>query len=262
MRRPRVAAIVAALVIVVGLAGVSTTAGAQSSDEKPKATDVGITDKEIHVAVIADVDNTLAPNLFKGSMDGIEGWAKYINSKAGGGGLAGRKVVIDFYDSKLNPNETKNAKIKACQNDVATVGTSAVFLTSVDEMRNCKDSTGAVTGLPDIPFVSTALVQQCSDQSFPIAPPQVQCDTKRPSTRRRSRRTWPAVATTSTSTARTAPRRLRLRQRLEVGARRFVRQPRWFRDIGGVTSGHQVRRRLRPVRCARRSRSSPRSSRR
>jgi hypothetical protein len=45
-------------------------------------------------------------------------------------------------------------------------------------MRNCKDSTGAVTGLPDIPFVSTALVQQCSDQSFPIAPPQVECSTK------------------------------------------------------------------------------------
>ena len=45
-------------------------------------------------------------------------------------------------------------------------------------MRNCKDSTGAVTGLPDIPFVTTALVQQCSDQSFPIAPPQVDCATK------------------------------------------------------------------------------------
>ena len=158
--------------------GAGATAGAQSSSsEKPKATDVGITDKEIHVAVIADVDSPLAPNLFKAAVDGMKGWAKYINSKAGGGGLAGRKVVVDFYDSKLNPAETKNAEITACQNDVAAVGTSAVFLTSVDEMRNCKDSTGAVTGLPDIPFVSTALVQQCSDQSFPIAPPQVLCDT-------------------------------------------------------------------------------------
>jgi hypothetical protein len=44
-------------------------------------------------------------------------------------------------------------------------------------MRNCKDSTGAVTGLPDIPFVSTNLSQQCSDQSFPMAPPQVICST-------------------------------------------------------------------------------------
>jgi len=165
-------------VIVAGIAGVSTTAGAQSTSEKPTATDVGITDKEIHIAVVADVDNTIVPNLFKASPDAVQGFAKYINSKAGGGGIAGRKLVVDFYDSKLNPNATTNAEIQACQNDVAMVGTSSVFLTSVDNMRNCKDSTGAVTGLPDIPFVTTALVQQCSDQSFPIAPPQVECTTK------------------------------------------------------------------------------------
>jgi hypothetical protein len=164
--------------IVAVMAGVSTSAVAQSSSETPKATDVGITAKEIHVAVVADVDNPIVPNLFKASPDAVEGFAKYINSKAGGGGLAGRKLVVDFYDSKLNPNATTNAEIQACQNDVAMVGTSAVFLTSVDNMRNCKDSTGAVTGLPDIPFVTTALVQQCSDQSFPIAPPQVDCATK------------------------------------------------------------------------------------
>jgi hypothetical protein len=164
--------------IVVGLAGVSTTAGAQSTTEKPKATDVGITDKEIHIAVIADVDTPLAPNLFKASKDAVQGVGKYLNSKAGGGGLAGRKVVVDFYDSKLNPNETTNAQIQACENDVAMVGTSSVFMSSVDNMRNCKDSTGAATGIPDIPFVTTALAQQCSDESFPIAPPQVECATK------------------------------------------------------------------------------------
>jgi hypothetical protein len=164
--------------VVVGVAGLSATAGAQSSTEKPKATDVGITPTEIHIAVVADVDNTIVPNLFKGDADAVKGVAKYLNSKAGGGGLAGRKVVVDFYDSKLNPNATTNAEIEACQNDVAMVGTSSVFLTSVDNMRNCKDSTGAVTGLPDIPFVTTAVVQQCSDQSFPIAPPNLVCATK------------------------------------------------------------------------------------
>ena len=178
MRRPRGLAIAAVLVICVGtLVTTTLTAGAQSSNEKPTATDVGITDSEIHVAVIADVDNSFSPNLFKGSKDAVEGAAKFLNSKAGGGGLAGRKVVVDFYDSKLNPNETTNAEISACENDVAAVGTSAVFLTSVAEMRNCKDKAGAVTGLPDIPFVSTALAQQCSDQSFPMAPPQVICST-------------------------------------------------------------------------------------
>ena len=43
-------------------------------------------------------------------------------------------------------------------------------------MRNCKDSKGDATGMPDIPFVSTAIVQQCSDQSFPIAPYEVKFD--------------------------------------------------------------------------------------
>jgi hypothetical protein len=164
--------------IVVSIATVSTTAGAQSGDEKPTATDVGITADEIHIAVIADVDNPIVPNLFKGAKDAVEGIGKYLNSKAGGGGLAGRKVVVDFYDSKLNANATTNAEIQACENDVAMVGTAAVSLASVDNMRNCKDSTGAATGLPDIPFVTTALVHQCSDQSFPIAPPQVECSTK------------------------------------------------------------------------------------
>jgi hypothetical protein len=164
--------------IVAGLAGLSTAASAQSGNETPKATDVGITDKEIHIAVVADVDNPIVPNLFKASPDAVKGVAAYLNSKAGGGGLAGRKVVVDFYDSKLNANATTNAEIQACENDVAMVGTSAVSLASVDNMRNCKDSTGAVTGIPDIPFVSTALVHQCSDQSFPIAPPQVDCATK------------------------------------------------------------------------------------
>jgi hypothetical protein len=164
--------------IIVGMASVGTTAGAQSGDEQPKATDVGVTADEIHIAVIADVDNAIVPNLFKGSKDAVEGIGKYLNSKEGGGGLAGRKVVVDFYDSKLNANATTNAQIEACENDVAMVGTSAVSLASVDNMRNCKDSTGAATGLPDIPFVTTALVQQCSDQSFPIAPPQVECSTK------------------------------------------------------------------------------------
>jgi len=165
--------------IVVSVAGLSSAASAQSSSsQKPKATDVGITDKEIHIAVIADVDNPIVPNLFKSSVDAVKGVANYLNSKAGGGGLAGRKVVVDFYDSKLNANATTNAEIQACENDVAMVGTSAVSLSSVDNMRNCKDSTGAATGLPDVPFVTTALVQQCSDQSFPMAPPQVDCATK------------------------------------------------------------------------------------
>ena len=67
MKRLLGAALCAAMVI--GIAGVSTTAVAQSGDEKPKATDVGITDNEIHIAVIADVDNPIVPE----PVQGVEG---------------------------------------------------------------------------------------------------------------------------------------------------------------------------------------------
>ncbi|MDQ1432768.1 MAG: hypothetical protein QOF40_3370, partial [Actinomycetota bacterium] len=115
MKRVRWLALGAVVTVAVStLSATAVSAGAQTSgNEAPKATDVGITATEIHVAVIADVDNPIVPNLFKGSKDAVEGAAKFLNSKAGGGGLAGRKVVVDFYDSKLNANATTNAEIQA-----------------------------------------------------------------------------------------------------------------------------------------------------
>jgi len=170
--RPAARALVLGVVLVmIGAVAGAVTAGAA---EKPQATEVGVTPTEIHIAVVADVDNPFAPGVFKPSVEGVQGVAKYINAT---GGLAGRKMVVDFYDSKLNANATRQAQIDACANDLAMVGTSAFFLTTVDDMRGCKDSTGAVTGLPDIPFLSTAIAQQCSDQSFPVTAPFVVCST-------------------------------------------------------------------------------------
>jgi ABC-type branched-subunit amino acid transport system substrate-binding protein len=170
-----------ALAAVFATVGVSLAltagpaSGQSSSNEKPKATEVGVTPTEIHIAIVADVDTPIAPNIFLGSKDAVEGFAKYINAT---GGLAGRKVVVDFYDSKINPNETRNATISACSNDLAMVGTAAVFLATVDDMRGCKDQAGATTGLPDIPFVETGATALCNDESFPVSVPVLLCDTK------------------------------------------------------------------------------------
>ena len=108
--------VVVCLVLVALAVPAVGTAAAQSSNEKTKATEVGVTATEIHIAVIADVDNPFAPGLFQGAVDGVKAGAAFLNSKAGGGGLAGRKVVVDFYDSKLNGNESRNATIQGCQN--------------------------------------------------------------------------------------------------------------------------------------------------
>jgi hypothetical protein len=150
----------------VGL--VTSAPGAAAAEEKPTATEIGVTPTELRIAVIADVDTPLAPGAYAGARDAVQGFAKYIN---GQGGLAGRKVVVDFIDSKLNGDETRNAIIKACQNDFAIVGTGALFMNNVDDLVACPDKAGAKTGLPDVPVVTIWEAQQNSPVSFPITAP-------------------------------------------------------------------------------------------
>ena len=176
MVKVRNAIVIGALLVGLGAVGVAP-ATAQSSNEKPKATEVGVTATEIHIGVVADVDNPFAPGLFKGAVDGVKAGAAYLNSKAGGGGLAGRKVVVDFYDSKLNGNESRNATIQGCQNDYALVGTSALFLTQVEDIVNCADQAGAATGIPDMSAVSTGVPESCSPMAFPAFGTQIDCAT-------------------------------------------------------------------------------------
>src|SRR5262249_44155033 len=156
-----VAAVAGAVVVaslVLGQTAAMTGAGAA---EKPSATEVGVSATEIHIAVIADVDNPIVPGVFQGAVDGVQRAAKFPNSRAGGGGVAGRKLVVDFIDSKLNANAARNATITACGSDLAMVGTSTTALTSADDIVQCTDQAGAPTGLPDIPAVNGA-VEGCA----------------------------------------------------------------------------------------------------
>jgi hypothetical protein len=167
----------AAVALVVTLAAVGTTpAGAQSGSGKAAASDVGVTASEIHIAVIADVNNPLSPGLFEGARYGVEGAAKYLDSKAGGGGVGGRKLVVDFIDSELNANKTRNAVITACQDDFAMIGTAVLFLTSADDITNCVDQTGAKSGLPDMPSFTAGVVESCAPTTYGLNPPQLHCD--------------------------------------------------------------------------------------
>ena len=158
----------------IGAAGVTHERGC---DADHVATEVGVTSSTIRIAVIADVDNAFAPGLFKGAVDGVKAAAKYLNSKAGGGGIAGRKLVVDFYDSKLEPNESRNATITACQNDLAMVGTSAVVLNTVDDIVNCPNRAGDPVGIPDVSSLTATIAQSCSPVSFPIVGVSYVCST-------------------------------------------------------------------------------------
>lgn len=160
--------LVVGVVVAFCAATFATASAAIAADAKPTATEIGVTPTELHIAVIADVDTPLAPGAYAGARDAVEGFAKFINQQ---GGLAGRKVVVDYYDSKLNGDETRNSIIKACQNDFAVVGTGALFLNNVDDMLACPDSKGVKTGLPDVPVVTLWEPHQNSPVSFPITAP-------------------------------------------------------------------------------------------
>jgi len=158
----RLARALSTVIVVTAIIG-STLTAAAAQGGKPAAEDVGITDKEIRLAMIADVENPAVPGLFQGSVDVVRAWAKVVNKR---GGIADRKVVIDFIDSKLSADEARNAVIKACADDFAAVGSEALFLNNVDDMVACPDAQGNATGLPDIPGLALEAVHRCSPVSF------------------------------------------------------------------------------------------------
>jgi ABC-type branched-subunit amino acid transport system substrate-binding protein len=167
------ARVLGALVVLAVTIGLLPATGS-AADDAPNATEIGVDAKTIHIATSADVDNALAPGLFKGGVDGVAAAVKYINAT---GGVGGRKLVQDFYDSKLNPNEARNNIIKACENDLALVGTGMFLLSSFDDAINCTDKAGQATGLPDIPSVATNTFESCAPATFGISGNAIDCAT-------------------------------------------------------------------------------------
>ncbi|MEZ5166797.1 MAG: hypothetical protein R2695_10005 [Acidimicrobiales bacterium] len=109
-----------------------------------EATETGVTADEITLIVMADVDSPLAPGLFQGSVDGAKAWADDINSR---GGLGCRQVNMVFHDSMLNPTETTNGFLEACQSALAMVGTTVLFSNDTTDLQTCPDAAGNATGV-------------------------------------------------------------------------------------------------------------------
>jgi ABC-type branched-subunit amino acid transport system substrate-binding protein len=145
----------------------ATTAG--NTVKATKASDIGITPTEIRIAVLADVDNPVIPGLFEGSKDAVMAFADHVNEN---GGLAGRKLVVDFIDTGLNPEKVKTAMQESCTKDFALVGTSLALSQTVDPIVDCKDLAGATTGIPDFAALSIDPSQQASPVTFSALPPQ------------------------------------------------------------------------------------------
>jgi hypothetical protein len=133
------------------MSGSASPSGSTSAGAVAPGTDVGLTSSTIRVAIIADVNTPVEPGLFQKNVDVVKAWASIVNAN---GGLAGRKVVVDFCDSKLDPNATTNCVIQACQNDFAMVGTAALAVTDLSDIDNCKNGQGQPAGIPNMPAVA------------------------------------------------------------------------------------------------------------
>ena len=137
-----------------------------------ESTDVGITDDTITVLVMADVGSPLAPGLFQGSIDGIKAWADRLNSE---GGLACRQVEVLEHDSAINPTETTNGFLVACENAFALVGTTALFALDTTDLQSCPDAEGNEIGVPDFAYITTEPPHQCSVVTFATSRPNSEC---------------------------------------------------------------------------------------
>ncbi len=148
--------LVVLLAIGVLIAGCSSSKSSSSSSSSAAsgtvapADDVGITATTIHVGLIADVNTSVEPGLFQKNVDAMNAWATLVNKA---GGIAGRQVVVDFCDSKLDPNTTTNCVIQACAKDFALVGTGANALTDLPDIDTCKNAQGQSIGIPNLAFV-------------------------------------------------------------------------------------------------------------
>jgi ABC-type branched-subunit amino acid transport system substrate-binding protein len=173
-RFSRAASTIVVLGTVVVLLGATLGGVSSAGTQAPKADDIGITSKEIRLAVVADVDNALVPGLFQNSVDGMRAWAKWINKQ---GGIAGRKVVIDFIDSRLSADDARNAVIQACAEDFAMVGGQALFLNNVDDMVACPNKQGQPVGLPNLPGLALDPAEKCAPVTYLATGDQQSCAT-------------------------------------------------------------------------------------
>ena len=170
--------VVVCLVLVALAVPAIGTASAQSSNEKPKATEVGVSASEIHIGVVADVDNPFAPGLFQGAVDGVKAGAAYLNSKAGGGGTrrpqdrrrllrleAQRQRGAQRHHPGRARTTTRSSAPRRCSSPRSTTSSTA------------PDQAGAATGIPDLSAVTTGVPESCSPMAFPAFGTQIDCAT-------------------------------------------------------------------------------------
>jgi len=98
------------------------------------ATDVGVTDDTITIGVIADLTGVV-PGLFKAAPDAVKAYAEMVNEA---GGIHGRQLVVEVFDTGTNDNGNRLAYEDACDAVFASVGSESAFDTGgVEAVTEC-----------------------------------------------------------------------------------------------------------------------------
>jgi len=170
--------VVGIVAVLVGALVSPTLAGAHG-DEALEATDIGVTETTITVTVVAAIEIPGFPGLFQGVHDGVDAWAEYINNscKPANTCVAGREIVVKHADPKLSGDAARAAFRQACSDSFALIGTGVLLLQNFDDITQCADQAGAITGLPDFAVVLTEPNEICSGVSFAVNPAALHCDT-------------------------------------------------------------------------------------
>lgn len=124
------------------------------------ATDIGVTDDEIHVATFTDKGFTGRPGLTQEMYDAAVAFAGWCNEH---GGILGRELVVDDRDAAIVAYNDR--VLESCDQDFAMVGGGAVL----DE----SDNGGRVAcGLPNVAgYVVSTAARQADLQTQPVPNP-------------------------------------------------------------------------------------------
>ncbi|MEX0665908.1 MAG: ABC transporter substrate-binding protein [Acidimicrobiia bacterium] len=131
----------------------TTEAPATTTTTGPdRSTDVGITDDEIRLAVIAD-----SPTTFQG----MATWQTLVNRH---GGLADRRVELDLLETGGSAEGYAEAVTTACKRDFAIVGSFSVFDAAADAL--------GCAAIPDLPVEPIAADHATASTTFAAFPRQ------------------------------------------------------------------------------------------
>jgi hypothetical protein len=117
----------------------------------PPAVDPGITPTEIHLAVIADTQDSVL---------GVQTWANSVNAKKSG--IGGRKIVIDPFVVNGDPGQFAAAVDTACTQDFAIVGSLSAGDSSIGNLVTC--------AIPDLPARARSSAHAGAPNTYAVVP--------------------------------------------------------------------------------------------